>query len=79
MRDTYARARGRAAGPEIAVAMTRWHVPKRTLRGPLRSRVKLAGTVRAYGEANRAVATGQARFPVDEYVKEQEEPRGDGV
>jgi len=51
-------------------------VPKRTLRDPPRSRVKLAGARRrAHGEANRAVATGRARF-LDEYVKEQEEPRG---
>lgn len=75
MRDTYARARD--GGAQIAVAVTQWHVPKKTLRDPPRSRWDRR---RAHGEANRAVPTGQARFPADEYVvKKQEGLRGDGI
>jgi len=39
----------------------------------------LGPVTKAHGEMNRTVATGRARFPAYEYVKEQEEPRGDGI
>lgn len=73
MRDTYARSRARERrGPK---SRSPW-------RGDM-CRRRRCGTRRGLesepSQGPDGEATGQARFPADEYVEKQEEPRGDGA
>lgn len=81
MRDTYARARDGMAGPRNRGRHDAVTCAEEDTAGPaVVSSLSLLGPVTgAHGEMNRTVVTGWVRFPAYEYVKKQEELRGDGI